>query len=187
MAADWPLSPVQRVSLSRGEILVDADVNFERNRGDVRAAVRIAAPASTIFAVMTDCAAALKFVPHLQRCVVLETGPDRSWELVEHVVDLSWYIPRTRYVFRADYDPGHSVSFHQVRGDLRANEGLWEFVPEDAGTATIVTYRVHIVPRYYVPRWLVRSSLKRELPALLESLRRYCESGAGVAAEGGAK
>lgn len=175
-AADWAFTDAQRTALERREILVDADVSREQNRGDVRAAVRIQAAAATIYAAMTDCRAALEFVPHLKHCVVLETAPDRSWQLIEHVADLGWYLPSTRYVFRAEYDPMRSVRFHHISGDLRENDGLWELVGADGGAATIVTYRVRIVPRFYVPQWLIRSSLKRELPALLDALRRHSES-----------
>lgn len=177
-AADWTLSEVQRAALARGEILVEADVSRDRHQGDVRAAVRIEASADRIFAAMTDCTAALRFVPHLEQCIVLETAPDQSWQLIEHVVDFGWYLPATRYVFRADYEPGRSIRFHHVRGDLRENEGAWVLVPDPGATATIVTYWVRIVPRFSVPQWLIRSSLKRELPALLEALRRYCTDAA---------
>ena len=173
---DWDLSELQIEALKRGEILVDADVRSAENRGDVRAAVAIRASREVVFAAMSSCPAALEFVPHLKHCVVLETAPDRRSQVIEHIVDLGWYLPGTYYVFRAEYDPGSSVRFEHLRGDFSDNSGLWELRPAPGWEATIVTYRVHIVPRFYVPQWLIRQSLKRELPALLEALRQHSEA-----------
>jgi hypothetical protein len=39
-----------------------------------------------------------------------------------------------------------------------------------------VTYRAHVVPRFFVPRWLALASLKRDLPELLQGLRARCET-----------
>ncbi len=178
-AFDWDLSESQLEALRSGEILVDADVDRDRNRGDVRAAVAIEAVRDVVYGAMTSCPTALTFVPHLRRCVVLETAPDRSWQVIEHVVDLGWYLPGTRYVIRAEYDPGRSVRFQHLRGDLSDNSGLWELRPAPGWDATIVTYRVRVVPRFYVPQWLIRRSLKQELPALLEALRRHSEAAHG--------
>jgi hypothetical protein len=131
---------------------------------------------------MTDCAQALEFVPHLELCRVLESARDGSWQLVEHAVDFSWYLPRIDYVFRAEYEPFHRIRFAHVRGDLRENRGVWELQPAGDGSATILTYRVHIVPRNFVPSWVVRSSLRRDLPLMLRALRARCEE--GLKAEG---
>jgi ribosome-associated toxin RatA of RatAB toxin-antitoxin module len=174
-AASWPLTAGQLEALDRGEVLVEADVDRRKGRGDVRAAVRVTAPAAHVFAVMTDCAQALEFVPRMRKCVVRETAPDRSWQLIEHEIDYGWYLPATRYTFRAEYEQDRSVAFRHVSGDFRENEGLWELAPAGSGGATIVTYTVRIVPRFYVPQWLLRASLRRDLPELMRALRAYCE------------
>jgi uncharacterized protein YndB with AHSA1/START domain len=174
---DWSLTAEQHVRLANGEILVLADVNASQTEGDILAAIQIAAPAERIFRTMTDCREALEFVPHLEVCRVLESAPDGSWQIVEHAADFGWYVPRTDYVFRADYEPYRRIRFEQVRGDLRENRGVWEMRPlseGDPGT-TILTYRVRVVPRFFVPRWMVRSSLRRDLPLRLGALRERCE------------
>ena len=82
---------------------------------------------------MTRCADALKYVPHLRVCRVRDRAPDDSWQLIEHEIDFGWYAPRVKYVFRADFVADRSITFHQVSGDFKANEGVWEFEPLDAG------------------------------------------------------
>ena len=177
-ADSWHLSQAELEQVEAGEVIVEAEVGRDPTRGDVRAAVKITAPPERIFRTMTDCAAALEFVPHLRECEVIESAEDGSWELVRHVVDYGWFMRRVSYVFRAEHEPFARIRFSNVHGDFREHRGAWELEPSPDGTGTIVTYRVHLVPDFYVPRWLMRSMLRRDLPALMKGLRAQCESGA---------
>jgi uncharacterized protein YndB with AHSA1/START domain len=175
-ADDWSLSAEDLARLDRREVLLPPAARDHAD-GSFRAAIEIDAPAERVFRTMTDCAQALKFVPHLIHCTVLETAPDGSWQTIEHEVAYGWYLPRASYVFRAAYEPFERVRFSGVRGDFRENEGLWELAPRHDGAATVVTYRAQVVaPRFFVPRWIVLASLKRDLPALMQGLRARCEA-----------
>jgi uncharacterized protein YndB with AHSA1/START domain len=173
---DWTLTEAELARLGDGTVLVDADLASDRPTGNVRAAVQIRASAEQVFRTLTDCAEALRFVPHLRRCAVLDTAPDGSWQVVEQEIDYGWFMPRAYYVFRADYEGFERISFSNVRGDFRENRGDWTFRPTADGKATVVTYRLHIVPRFIVPRWLMRSTLKRDLPELMRGLRTRAEA-----------
>lgn len=175
-AQDWTLSAEDLARLDRREVLLPPAIDHDRNDGSFRAAIEIDAPAEQVFRTMTDCAQALKFVPHLTRCSVLETAPDGSWETILHEAHYGWFLPRVSYVFRAEYEPFERVRFSGVRGDFQENEGVWELMPRRDGAATVVTYRARVVPRFYVPRWIALASLKRDLPALLQGLRARCEA-----------
>ncbi len=177
---EWSFTDAQRVSLQRREVWIDArpaDAASPTTRF-VRAAVRIDAPPARVFALMIDCAQALQFVPHLRRCERLARAADGSWDDIEHEVDYGWYLPGIHYTFRATYVPDRRVDFMALSGDLAINEGSWMLEPLDDGLATLVRYRVRLQPRMYVPKWLVRSSLERELPELLVALRTRSESDA---------
>jgi uncharacterized protein YndB with AHSA1/START domain len=173
-ADDWALSAQDLAHLDRREILLPPTAR-DHAAGSFRAAIEIHAPAERVFRTMTDCAQALKFVPHLIHCEVLETAPDGSWQTIEHVVDYGWYRPRASYVFRAAYEPFERIRFSSVRGDFRENEGVWELFARGDGAATVVTYRAEVAARFYVPRWMILASLKRDLPALMQGLRALCE------------
>jgi uncharacterized protein YndB with AHSA1/START domain len=174
-ANDWSLSAEDLARLDRREVLLPPRPERDHADGSFRAAIEIEAPAERVFRTMTDCAQALKFVPHLIHCAVLETAPDGSWQTIEHVVNYGWYLPRASYVFRAAYEPFNRVSFSSVRGDFRENEGVWELSPRRDGALTVVSYRAEVAPRFYVPRWMILASLKRDLPALMQGLRARCE------------
>jgi uncharacterized protein YndB with AHSA1/START domain len=180
----WRLSDANQAGLGRGEVVVEAEVTRDKPGGEVRAAVEIAATPEEVFRTLTDCSKALKFVPHLEHCEVLETAPDGSWQIVEHQVDHGWFAPKARYVFRAEYEDFRRIRFTHVSGDLRENQGTWEFTPSKDGESTVVTYKARVVPRSYVPRWLMRSALRSDLPAMLKGLRSACESDTQTARRG---
>jgi uncharacterized protein YndB with AHSA1/START domain len=175
-AGDWSLSAGDLARLDGREVLLPAPAKRDHADGSFRAAIEIEAPAEKVFRTMTDCAQALKFVPHLIHCTVLETAPDGSWQTIEHEVNYGWYLPRASYVFRAAYEPFERVSFTSVRGDFRENDGVWELSPRRDGAATLVTYRAQVAPRFFVPRWMVLASMKHDLPALMQGLRVRCEA-----------
>ena len=173
---DWTPTEAELARLGDGAVLVDAELASDRPTGNVRAAVQIRASAERIFRTLTSCTEALRFVPHLRRCAVLETAPDGSWQIVEQEIDYGWFMPRAYYVFRTDYTGFERIEFSNVRGDFRENRGEWVFRPTPDGQATVVTYRVHVVPRFMVPRWLMRSTLRRDLPELMRGLRARAEA-----------
>jgi len=175
-AADFELTPAEAQRVAKDEIVIRADLAAGARRGTVRAAMLIDAPPTVVFQLMTHCRDAVRYVPHLRLCRVRERAADLSWEVVEQELDFGWYSPRLRYVFRADLVADQSITFRQISGDFKANEGIWEFEPAGNGDQTLLRYRVYIDPPGYVPNWLARSTFKRELPQMLAELRRYCEA-----------
>jgi ribosome-associated toxin RatA of RatAB toxin-antitoxin module len=179
--AEWQPSSAVLEKLSRGEVVLDtSDDDRELDNADLRVAVQIDASPEEVFRIMTSCDQAMRFVPRIRRCKVLETAHDGSWQTVEHEVDGNAYLPRARYVFRADLERFRRIRCTEVSGDFRENRGVWTFRPLNGTTATLVTYTVHIVPRFYAPRWAVRASLKRELPTLMDALRDVAEAAHGA-------
>ncbi len=174
-AADFELTPAEAKRLDSDEIVIRPNLDPSARRGTVRAAMLIDAPPSVVFEMMTRCADALKYVPHLKKCRVREHGADQSWQLVEHEIDPGWFSPRIQYVLRADIVVDRSITFRQVSGDFKANQGVWELEPA-ADQRTLLRYRVYLDPPGFVPTWLARSTFKRELPQMLTELRRHCEA-----------
>jgi ribosome-associated toxin RatA of RatAB toxin-antitoxin module len=181
-SADWALSPSQLEQLEKGAIVADGDVAKGKTVADIHAAVRINASPEEVFLTLTDCSRALRFVPHLKRCKVLETAPDGSWQNVEQQVDYGWLAPRANYVFHAEYEKFSRIRFSNVRGDFHENRGVWMFRSLDDGRSTLVTYEARIAPAFYVPRWMMRNMLRRDLPDLMRGLRTHAEAARSAAA-----
>jgi ribosome-associated toxin RatA of RatAB toxin-antitoxin module len=175
-AADFQLTPEEMRRVDAREIVIRPSLDPGQRRGTVRAAARIDAPPAVVFELMSRCADAVQYVPHLRLCRVRDRAHDDSWQLVEHEIDFGWYAPRLKWVFRAEFVKDESITFRQVTGDFKQNYGLWEFEAIDGGARTLLRYRATIDPPGFVPNWLARSTFKRELPQMLTELRRRCEA-----------
>jgi ribosome-associated toxin RatA of RatAB toxin-antitoxin module len=155
--------------LENGEVLVAANQVQGPTKGTVAATVLINAPAERIWQVMVDCADIPSFVPGVEDCQVLDSG--ENWEIIRHDVKWVWFFPRLSYVFRAQYQPIRKIDFTRIDGDLRDMQGSWRLIPVGDGGRTLVRYRVYLDPGFWVPQWLVRNSLKKDLPQVLTALR----------------
>ncbi len=157
-----------------GDIEVAVTLDPGEQSGNASATVRIHASRETVWSLITRCTEALKLVPGLIGCEVIETAPDRSWQIIRHVLDYSWYVPKLTYEIRASYQEPSRVSIERVSGDLRVLRGSW--VLQSDGDYTIAHYALDLAPGFWVPHWLVRAALKRDLPKMLRALRTRAES-----------
>jgi len=157
-----------------GDIDVAVTLDAGEQSGSATAAVRIHADREVVWSLITSCTEALTLVPGLVSCTVLETAPDGSWQRIRHVIDYSWYAPKLTYEFRASYDEPARVSIERISGDLRILRGSWRL--ERDGDYTIARYAVHLAPGFWIPRWIVRAALRRDLPKMLRALRVRAES-----------
>jgi ribosome-associated toxin RatA of RatAB toxin-antitoxin module len=158
----------ERDLLAKGEIIV-FDTSGGDAKGMVEAAVLIHTPAEQVWNVMVDCHGAPEFVPGLKNCKVLQRGGDT--ETIEHQVKFSWLIPEVTYTFKANYHMHKRIDFKRTEGDLKELEGSWVLESVDDGRKTIIIYSVYLDPGFFVPQWLVRFILRRDLPELLLSIR----------------
>jgi ribosome-associated toxin RatA of RatAB toxin-antitoxin module len=163
------LSESQLLQLKSGAVLVAVQQADEPSKGMVEATVLIDAPAESIWQVMVNCHEIPTFVPGLKACQVLMAG--ENWEIIRHEVKWMWLLPRLSYVFRAIYQPNRQIDFVKIEGDLREMKGTWRLTPLNETGQTIVRYSVYLDPGFFVPQWIVRQSLKADLPAILTALR----------------
>lgn len=157
-----------------GDIEVTVVLDAAEQSGNARATERIHARREVVWSLITSCAESMALVPGLEVCQVLETAPDHSWQRIRHVMNYSWYVPKVTYEIRALYDRPSRVSIERVSGDIRELRGSWEL--QSDGEYTIAHYAVELVPGFWVPQWLVRSALRRDLPKMLRALRSRAEA-----------
>jgi hypothetical protein len=156
------------------DIAISVSLDPTEQSGSASATVRIRARREIVWSLITSCAESLRMVPGLEVCDVVETAPDQSWQKIRHVMDYSWYLPRLTYLIRATYDPPSKVSIERISGDLRTLRGSWELTSD--GDYTIAHYTVDLAPGFWVPKWIVRSALRKDLPRMLRALRSRAES-----------
>lgn len=158
--------------LRAGDVLLEvADDDTGEADGRIMAVIDIAAPPPAVFAAMTDCSRALKFVDQLTVCKVLETGPDGSYDIREHHSRWLAILPETVSVFRSDYVQDREIRFSRVSGDLKFLKGSWRLQPMSGGSATRLIYDARVGVGMPIPGFMIRASLEADVPRLLKALR----------------
>ena len=159
---------------SGNDIAISVSLDPAEQSGSASATVRIQAPRGVVWSLITSCPESLRMVPGLEICDVLETAPDQSWQRIRHVMNYSWYVPKLTYVIRATYDLPAMVTIERISGDLRTLRGSWELKSD--GDYTIAHYTVDLAPGFWVPHWVVRTVLRKDLPRMLRALRSRAEA-----------
>jgi hypothetical protein len=160
---------------SGSDIAISVSLDPAEQSGSASATVRIHASRDVVWSLITSCPESLRMVPGLEVCDVVETAPDQSWQKIRHVMNYSWYLPKLTYLIRATYAPSSKVSIERISGDLRTLRGSWELKSD--GEYTIAHYTVDLAPGFWVPTWIVRSALRKDLPKMLRALRSRAEAG----------
>ena len=160
-------------SIQHGDVEIAVRLDATEQSGSASASVRMHASREVVWSLITSCGEALHLVPGLVSCDVMETAPDGSWQRIRHVSDYSWYVPQLTYEFRASYERPARVSIERVSGDLRVLRGSW--ILQGDGDYTIAHYAVDLAPGFWVPHWIVRAALRRDLPKMLRALRARAE------------
>jgi hypothetical protein len=168
-----PAADLAQESTQHGDLDIQVSLDAREQSGSARASVRIHARREVVWSLITSCTEALHLVPGLKACDVMETAPDRSWQRIRHVMENSWYAPRLTYEIRANYDEPSRISIERVSGDLARLRGSWEL--QSDGDDTVAHYAVDLAPGFWVPRWIVRAALRRDLPKMLRALRTRAE------------
>jgi hypothetical protein len=159
---------------SGNDIEMSVSLDPAGQSGSASATVRIHASREAVWSLITSCPESLRMVPGLEVCNVLETAPDQSWQKIRHVMNYSWYVPKVTYVVQATYDPPAKVSIERISGDLRTLRCSWELLSD--GDYTIAHYMVDLAPGFWVPSWIVRTALRKDLPKMLRALRSRAEA-----------
>ena len=176
---NWVNDKTVQQQLAAGQVAVRIVYDGDDSRVRVDAAVKINAGADAIWRVLTDCDHAATFIPGVKRCRRVQTAADNSWEIIEQESKYSWLMPTVTTVVRADYKRPQRIDFKRVGGDLKEENGTWLLdSAQPAGahaSTTIVEYQLRVEPGFWIPRVLVRHSLRTELPAALTAIRDRVE------------
>jgi len=152
--------------LERGDV-VAREARTDEKGGSARMLILAEAPARALWEVVVSCEKAFVFVEGLRACEVLEDHGDRV--LVHQVVKQSWLIPTQDFVFESIREPYRRIGFHLVEGNLRSMQGEWRFAETEHGT--IVDYEIGVEPAMPVPAFLLRRSVRKDMPDLLACIR----------------
>jgi hypothetical protein len=168
---DW----LDREAVAAREIVVLADRGERPLTVEVKIAAEIDAPAEAIWNVLKACEISPEYVPNVVGCTRIETLEGGRAELFVQTVKPIFFLPSFEHVFRLDYTPYTRIDVRRVSGPLAHMEGSWWLLPQDDG-AILLVYELALDPGMPIPRFLVRATLRRDLPKVLEAVRERAEA-----------
>lgn len=176
-AAQPDLTWMDRKAVAAGEILVVAERGDRPLTVEVKIAAEVNAPPEAIFAVLEACEIAPEYVPNVEKCTKLEELDQGRADLFVQEIKPIFFLPTFEHVFRLDYTPYTRIDVHRVSGPIAHMEGSWWLVPQDNGHILLV-YELSLDPGMPIPRFLVRATLKRDLPKVMNAVRERAEAAA---------
>lgn len=143
--------------------------------GRASASMDVRAPPPAVWATLSDCAQARRFMRDLVSCRVLDRG--EGWDIREHRVRACPVCPVMRNVSRITLEPNRRLAFNRVEGDWTRSEGEWRLTPIDDGRGTHVEYQIDAALGGPLPAGITQSFLVSGVRSTLANLRRVVESG----------
>jgi len=144
---------------------------------EVKVAVEVDAPATAIWDVLKACEISPEYVPNVQSCTKVEELDGGRAQLFKQTIKPIFFMPTFEHVFRLDYTPYTRIDVNRVSGPIAHLQGSWWLVPEVNGRILLV-YEISLDPGMPIPRFMVRATLKHDLPKVLAAVRERAEAAA---------
>jgi len=168
---DW----IDREALAAREILVQADRSERPLTVDVKLAAEVDASPAAIWDVLTACEISPEYVPNVVSCKKLEELDGGRADLFVQTVKPIFFLPTFEHVFRLDYTPYTRIDVNRVSGPIAHMQGTWWLLPQENGRILLV-YELALDPGMPIPRFMVRTTLKRDLPKVVGAVRERAEA-----------
>ncbi|MGD8384399.1 MAG: SRPBCC family protein [Lysobacterales bacterium] len=160
--------PSEMMRLEKGEVLVET-IHEGKSGGAARVTALFHTDAAAIWNIIGYCKYAYVYLKGLEHCQVVKPGLQQT--RIRHRLKRSWYTPTLDYTFDASRSAGRKGEFGLVEGNLKVLEGRWTLVPLPGRGGIIVSQTIRIQPRFPTPKWLLRRSLRHDLPDMLACIR----------------
>jgi len=170
---DW----IDRDAIAAREVQVFVERSDRPLTAEVKLAAEVDAPATAIWDVLKACEIAPEYVPNVQSCRRLEELDGGRAELFVQTIKPVFFLPTFEHEFRLDYTPYSRIDVNRVSGPIAHMQGTWWLLPEDNGRILLV-YELALDPGMPIPRFLVRATLKRDLPKVIAAVRERAEAAA---------
>jgi len=180
LAAVPPADPEVMERLERGEVVVsDTSVTgpdgLKQLRGN--AMVIIDAPPERVWNTILDHDRFEEFMPSVEACSIVEQQGNSR--VVAYNLKVAW--TDISYFLKLDYDP---ATWHvDAALDKSRPHGIsdtrctWDLTPLDGGKRTKLNYSVYIDSGRFIPTFVERMLSRRQLPTVLENVRKRAVSG----------
>jgi ribosome-associated toxin RatA of RatAB toxin-antitoxin module len=170
---DW----IDRDAIAAREVLVQAERGQRPLTVNVKLATEVDAAPASIWNVLKACEIAPEYVPNVVSCKKLEELDGGRADLFVQTIKPIFFMPTFEHVFRLDYTPYERIDVNRVSGPIAYMQGTWWLLPQENGRILLV-YELALDPGMPIPRFMVRATLKRDLPKVIGAVRNRAEAAA---------
>jgi len=163
-----------RERLSNGEVLIKTKQMPGSDLPEVIVTAVVDAPPAQVWRVIEDCSRYKERMPRVMESVLIKK--EGNVLICKVVIDTPFPLPNLEATTRAVHTVGNGRwkrQWKMISGDYKRNEGGWTLSAFGKDTQrTLVVYRSAAVPDMVVPKSLQDWARKREMPGLIERLRK---------------
>jgi ribosome-associated toxin RatA of RatAB toxin-antitoxin module len=170
---DW----LDRDTIAAREVQIYVERSDRPLTAEVKLAAEVDAPATAIWDVLKACEISPEYVPDIQSCKKVEELDGGRADVFVQTIKPIFFLPTFEHVFRLDYTPYTRIDVNRVSGPIAHLKGTWWLVPEDNGRILLV-YEFELDPGMPIPRFMVRATLRRDLPKVITGVRERAEAAA---------
>lgn len=167
------VSPEEWTSLSKGQVVV-GEAGTSGKIPSVQAKILIPCPPEQVWPVVSDPQRLMKQEQKVKKVKYLAKTP--TSQQVEFTVLMTKLFPAFNYVLRQDLMAPQIVKFHRVSGSFKDIQGSWQLTPVENGQKTVLTYTLQLDPGPMIPKNLLMSAVKSDLPTMMRNAKRAIEA-----------
>lgn len=156
-------------SLKQGNVVVTQKPAQANTVPSVEAKILIAKPPEKVWTVVSDPVTLMESERKVKKVKVLSKTANK--QNVEFSVLMTPLFPAFNYVLLQELSGPYLLTFHRVSGSFKEIQGSWRLTPFENGTKTILSYTLKLDPGPLVPKTLLLSAVKSDLPAMMKNAK----------------
>ena len=173
---------VEKEKQIKGEVIVTSS-NLENMVIGVTGKIYIGSQPKKVWTVLTDYDNIKNFIPYVIESVLLKDKGDKK-TIVQSVRTGIFLFKKTSHLkLKVKEEYCKHIYFEQISGDFKVYKGEWilEYYKEAQGTFLI--FKAEVKPDFFAPLFITRHIQKRDLPMILEAIKRRAESSNNIVAQ----
>ena len=166
---------VEKEKQIKGEIIVTLS-NLENMVIGVTGEIYIGSQSEKVWTVLTDYDNLKNFIPHIIESGLLKDKGDEKIIVQTGRTGIFLFKKTSHIKLKVKEEYFKYIYFEQISSDFKIYKGEWilEYCQEAQGT--FLTFKAEVKPDFFAPLFIIRHVQKRDLPIILEAIKRRVES-----------
>lgn len=156
-------------TLKQGNVVVKQNPAPANAVPSVEARILIAKPPEQVWTVVSDPVTLMESERKVKKVKVLSKQANK--QNVEFSVLMTPLFPAFNYVLLQELSAPYLLTFHRISGSFKDIQGSWRLIPFDNGTKTILSYTLKLDPGPLIPRGLLMTAVKSDLPNMMKNAK----------------